>query len=194
MICSRTSAWPTVPASPTTGGWSPTGSAPPTIGSHSARRGCPTASVHASFRPPRCTWACTGGSGECLLRCCRRWPMRGSPTAGAGCWASRATGCPASALTRGRARGYWAVMWGRASQRPISPGAPWPNWSAGWTLNARACRGWESRPRRWEPEPLRWLGVRASRALLGVADHREQRTGRRERLASGIATLLRGGH
>jgi len=27
-----------------------------------------------------------------------------------------------------------------------------------------------------------------------VADHREQRTGRRERLASGIATLLRGGH
>ena len=48
--------------------------------------------------------------------------------------------------------------------------------------------------RRWEPEPLRWLGVRASRALLGVADHRELRTGRRERVASGIARLLRGGH
>lgn len=48
--------------------------------------------------------------------------------------------------------------------------------------------------RRWEPEPLRWLGVRASRALLGVADHRELRTDRRERVASGIARLLRGGH
>ena len=48
--------------------------------------------------------------------------------------------------------------------------------------------------RLWEPEPLRWLGVRASRALLGVADHRELRTGRRERVASGIAKLLRGGH
>lgn len=48
--------------------------------------------------------------------------------------------------------------------------------------------------RRWEPEPLRWLGVRASRALLGVADSNELRTGRRDRLASGIARLLRGGH
>ncbi|MCY3948246.1 MAG: FAD-dependent oxidoreductase [Acidimicrobiaceae bacterium] len=48
--------------------------------------------------------------------------------------------------------------------------------------------------RQWEPEPLRWLGVRASRALLGVADHRELRTNRRERVASGIAKLLRGGH
>ncbi len=48
--------------------------------------------------------------------------------------------------------------------------------------------------RRWEPEPLRWLGVRASRALMGVADHREMRTGRPERLASGIASLLRGRH
>lgn len=48
--------------------------------------------------------------------------------------------------------------------------------------------------RQWEPEPLRWLGVRASRALLGVADHRELRTDRRERVASGIAKLLRGGH
>lgn len=48
--------------------------------------------------------------------------------------------------------------------------------------------------RLWEPEPLRWLGVRVSRALLGVADHCELRTGRRERVASGIAKLLRGGH
>ncbi|WP_419945782.1 NAD(P)/FAD-dependent oxidoreductase [Candidatus Poriferisodalis sp.] len=50
------------------------------------------------------------------------------------------------------------------------------------------------RARRWEPEPLRWLGVRAGRALLGMADHREMRTGRRERMASGVAKLLRGGH
>ncbi len=48
--------------------------------------------------------------------------------------------------------------------------------------------------RRWEPEPARWLGVRASRALLGAADYREKRTGRQERVASGIAKLLRGGH
>ena len=48
--------------------------------------------------------------------------------------------------------------------------------------------------RRWEPEPLRWLGVRASRALLGVADQRERRSDRPERLTSGIAKLLRGGH
>ena len=48
--------------------------------------------------------------------------------------------------------------------------------------------------RRWEPEPLRWLGVRASRALLGVADYHEQRSDRPDRLASGIAKLLRGGH
>ncbi|WP_419923277.1 NAD(P)/FAD-dependent oxidoreductase [Candidatus Poriferisodalis sp.] len=48
--------------------------------------------------------------------------------------------------------------------------------------------------RRWEPEPLRWLGVRVSRALLGVADDRELRTGKPDRLMSGIAKLLRGGH
>ena len=48
--------------------------------------------------------------------------------------------------------------------------------------------------RRWEPEPLRWLGVRISRALLGVADGRELRRGRPDRLTSGIAKLLRGGH
>lgn len=48
--------------------------------------------------------------------------------------------------------------------------------------------------RRWEPEPLRWLGVRVSRALLGVADHRELRSDRPDRLMSGIARLLRGGH
>ena len=48
--------------------------------------------------------------------------------------------------------------------------------------------------RRWEPEPLRWAGVRTSRALLGAADHREQRSDRPDRLMSGIARLLRGGH
>ena len=48
--------------------------------------------------------------------------------------------------------------------------------------------------RRWEPEPLRWLGVRVSRALLGVADDRELRTGKPDRLMSGIAKLLRRGH
>ena len=48
--------------------------------------------------------------------------------------------------------------------------------------------------RRWEPEPLRWLGVRVSRALLGVADHRELRSDRPDRLLSGIAKLLRAGH
>ncbi|WP_420440302.1 NAD(P)/FAD-dependent oxidoreductase [Candidatus Poriferisodalis sp.] len=48
--------------------------------------------------------------------------------------------------------------------------------------------------RRWEPEPLRWLGVRVSRALLGAADRHELRWDRPDRLASGIARLLRGGH
>lgn len=48
--------------------------------------------------------------------------------------------------------------------------------------------------RRWEPEPLRWLGVRASRALLGMADRRELRSDRPDRLLSGVARLLRGGH
>lgn len=48
--------------------------------------------------------------------------------------------------------------------------------------------------RRWEPEPVRWLGVRASRALLGVADGYELRRGRPDRLASAIASALRGGH
>ena len=48
--------------------------------------------------------------------------------------------------------------------------------------------------RRWEPEPMRWLGVRVSRALLGVADDRELRSGKPDRLMSGIAKLLRGGH
>ena len=48
--------------------------------------------------------------------------------------------------------------------------------------------------RRWEPEPLRWAGVRTSRALLGIADAQERRTGRPDRLASAVARLLRGGH
>ncbi len=43
--------------------------------------------------------------------------------------------------------------------------------------------------------PRNWLlGVRASRALLGAADQREQRSDRPDRLMSGIASLLRGGH
>lgn len=46
--------------------------------------------------------------------------------------------------------------------------------------------------RDWEPEPLRWLGVRVSRHLLHLADQREERTGRDDRLASRAAGLLRG--
>lgn len=47
-------------------------------------------------------------------------------------------------------------------------------------------------PRRWEPEPLRWLGVRASRAILGRADDREYATGRPANAAYKISRLLRG--
>ena len=46
--------------------------------------------------------------------------------------------------------------------------------------------------RRWEPEPLRWMGVRASRAILGSADRREHRTDRPDRFATWLAGALRG--
>ena len=48
------------------------------------------------------------------------------------------------------------------------------------------------RSRRWEPEPLRWLGVRASRRLMGAADISETRTNRTSKSAMLIAHLLRG--
>ena len=46
--------------------------------------------------------------------------------------------------------------------------------------------------RRWEPEPFRWAGVRSSRAVLGAADRREQRTDRPARAATRLARTLRG--
>tara|TARA_B100000029_G_scaffold191971_1_gene189996 strand:+ start:13643 stop:15034 length:1392 start_codon:yes stop_codon:yes gene_type:complete len=48
------------------------------------------------------------------------------------------------------------------------------------------------RSRRWEPEPLRWLGVRASRRLMGSADISETRTNKTSKSAMLIAHLLRG--
>lgn len=49
--------------------------------------------------------------------------------------------------------------------------------------------GIESRP--WEPEPLRWLGVRGTRAVMGWADRKEFRTGRRSRAGETAYRLLR---
>jgi len=49
-----------------------------------------------------------------------------------------------------------------------------------------------ARSRRWEPEPFRWLGVRGSRAVLGVADDREYKTGREATGAYRIYQLLKG--
>jgi len=46
--------------------------------------------------------------------------------------------------------------------------------------------------RRWEPEPLRWIGVRASRRLMGSTDISETRTDRTGKLAMKVAHLLRG--
>ncbi len=46
--------------------------------------------------------------------------------------------------------------------------------------------------RRWEPEPLRWIGVRASRRLMGSADISETRKGKTARLAMKVAHMLRG--
>ena len=49
-----------------------------------------------------------------------------------------------------------------------------------------------STSRRWEPEPLRWVGVRGSRALLGLADRVEERTQREATWATRLSRLLRG--
>ncbi len=47
-------------------------------------------------------------------------------------------------------------------------------------------------PRRWEPEPLRWIGVRASRRLMGSADAYETQTNKTAWLAMKVAHMLRG--
>ena len=49
--------------------------------------------------------------------------------------------------------------------------------------------GLESRP--WEPEPLRWLGIRGTRAVMGWADRKEFRTGRRSWAGETAYQLLR---
>ena len=49
--------------------------------------------------------------------------------------------------------------------------------------------GIESRP--WEPEPLRWLGIRGTRAVMGWADRKEFRTGRRSWAGQTAYRLLR---
>ena len=49
--------------------------------------------------------------------------------------------------------------------------------------------GVESRP--WEPEPIRWLGIRGTRAVMGWADRREFRTGRRSWAGETAYQLLR---
>ncbi|MEC7924311.1 MAG: FAD-dependent oxidoreductase, partial [Actinomycetota bacterium] len=46
--------------------------------------------------------------------------------------------------------------------------------------------------RRWEPEPLRWVGVRASRHLMGSADISETRSDTTAWIAMKVAHLLRG--
>ncbi|NOX30277.1 MAG: FAD-dependent oxidoreductase, partial [Actinobacteria bacterium] len=46
--------------------------------------------------------------------------------------------------------------------------------------------------RKWEPEPLRWLGVRASRRILGGADRREDRSDTESALAYRISRMIRG--
>ncbi|MGB7982988.1 MAG: FAD-dependent oxidoreductase [Candidatus Nanopelagicales bacterium] len=46
------------------------------------------------------------------------------------------------------------------------------------------------RSRRWEVEPLRWLGANGALALMGSADEREARTGRRARRAALFDRLL----
>lgn len=45
--------------------------------------------------------------------------------------------------------------------------------------------------RYWEPEPLRWLGIRGTRAVMGWADRKEFRTGRRSRVGEIAYQLLR---
>lgn len=45
--------------------------------------------------------------------------------------------------------------------------------------------------RRWEPEPLRWLGIRGTRAVMGWADRKEFRTGRRSWAGETAYQLLR---
>lgn len=49
--------------------------------------------------------------------------------------------------------------------------------------------GVESRP--WEPEPIRWLGIRGTRAVMGWADRKEFRTGRRSWAGETAYHLLR---
>ena len=48
------------------------------------------------------------------------------------------------------------------------------------------------RSRAWEPEPLRWAGIRATAAVLDIADRTEARTGRPSRLAAVAGRLLGG--
>jgi glycine/D-amino acid oxidase-like deaminating enzyme len=49
-----------------------------------------------------------------------------------------------------------------------------------------------ARSRPWEPEPLRWLGFRAARRLLTMADSREFSTGRDASMARRVADRIRG--
>ena len=53
-------------------------------------------------------------------------------------------------------------------------------------VGARSCK--------WEPEPLRWLGVRASRAILGRADDHEFTTDTPAAWQFRLSRLLRGGN
>ncbi|MDE0170226.1 MAG: FAD-binding oxidoreductase [bacterium] len=43
----------------------------------------------------------------------------------------------------------------------------------------------------WEPEPIRWLGIRGTRAVMGWADRKEFRTGRRSWAGETAYQLLR---
>lgn len=48
------------------------------------------------------------------------------------------------------------------------------------------------RSRTWEPEPVRWFAVNSMAKLAGLADRREERTGRRARLIERLLNLVLG--
>lgn len=51
---------------------------------------------------------------------------------------------------------------------------------------------WSSSSPLWAAEPLRWLGINAGLRAMTWADHREARTGRPSRLASGFERFVGG--
>ena len=109
----------------------------------------------------------------CCARCSRRPPGCPSPTPGAACSASRATGCTTVTYDPATGTGAAGGYVGNGLSATNLAGRTLADLVLGADTGITRLPWVNRRVRKWEPEPIRWLGVQAMYAMYRHADRRE---------------------